>query len=267
MAIVLKVAGVIGLLLLFLYVGMLSLLYAFQDQFVFPAPPDIEIALPEFAEVVTMKAADGVILKHLRLHRSHEAPSVLFFHGNGSSAKYEFQRGLELYRAGFNVLLAEYRGYGGSEGEPSAAALLADGLATFDWYVEQRGQPVFLYAHSLGTGIATHIASQREVAGVALESPYNSLAKLAASKYPIFPVRTLFRHEIASESNVEKARASLLVIHGEKDTIIPPKFGKLLFEASKAEKKLLKVIAGAGHNDLILHGVIDQVVIFFNQEL
>ncbi|MEM9279440.1 MAG: alpha/beta fold hydrolase, partial [Pseudomonadota bacterium] len=202
------------------YIFALTALYFFQDSLLFPAPQVPDKELSSGAEFLGMKTSDGTVLRHVRLRNIDDSPKIIFFHGNGSLALHELQRGYELQRAGFDVLLAEYRGYGGSGGRPTGKLLLSDGLETYDHFIGNNDARVFLYAHSLGTGVATHIASKRNVNGIVLESPYASLAEVAAGRYPVFPVQLLFRHEINSLAAMQNVAAPVLMVHGKRDSVI-----------------------------------------------
>ncbi len=260
-----KIIKNIGVFLLIFYVLVLLLLYVLQGTLLFPAPSQPPVGLPENAEFFDMKTADGARLKHIRIPNQPGAPKVIFFHGNGSLAYYELDRGLELNRNGYDVLLAEYRGYGASTGSPSARKLLDDALETYDWFVEPAEDNVYLYAHSLGTGIATYLAAERNVEAVVLESPYSSTADLAASRYPIFPVRLLFKHDIPSQEHLKKVSVPVLMIHGERDDVIPIAYGRKLFESYQSESKEWLSLADAGHNNLLSFGTVAIASEFFKQ--
>jgi len=238
------------------YFLLLGLLYVLQDSLVFPAPAAVTGALPEDAQYALMQTSDGETLHHVRMEGKEGAPKVLFFHGNGTLAAYELARGRALNGAGFDVLLAEYRGYGASTGKPSADALLRDALETYDWYVGGSVAPVLVYGHSLGTGIAAHIAENREVNSVVLEAPYTALSDVAADRYPLFPVRALFRHEINALKSLKNADVPTLILHGERDGIIPLQFGRDLYGALARDNVSIRQFPDAGHNDLTRHGSI-----------
>lgn len=247
------------------YVVTLAALYFFQTQMLFPAPETARINIPTDAAFFETVNQDGTVLRHVRIRNVDGSPKVIFFHGNGSLAAFEVQRGLELKRAGFDVLLAEYRGYGGSAGTPSGSKLLSDGLETFDQFVGETDVPIFLYAHSLGTGVATHIASRREINAVFLEAPYASLASIAADRFPIFPVKRLFKHGINSAAAAEKINIPVMMVHGEQDRVIPIHHGEELFASLMSSNKIWKAIPQANHNNLLAYGTLNSAAEFFAQ--
>jgi len=225
-------------------------------------PPEVsQEALPAGVIEHQVTTADGEALKVLELKTSNTAPYILFFHGNGSLARYEIGRGQVLREAGYNVLLAEYRGYGGSSGRPSSKAILEDALLLHDWLITQGASSIYVSGHSLGTGPATYIAANREVKALALEAPYSSLADVAADRYPFAPVKLLFKHDINSAENVRLVDEPVLIMHGTRDQVIPIKFGKKLYSSAKSTDKFVE-IESAGHG-LARYGSIDRIVDFF----
>ena len=246
----------------FLIVGVL---YAIQGSLIFPAP-DVRVdSLPSYAEFAEMKTKDGEVLRHVRLRGDEGAPKLMFFHGNGTLAALQLERGLQLQENGFDVLLVEYRGYGGSTGTPSADALLSDSVEIYDWYKEDPSDWIFLYAHSLGTGIASYLSSKRPIQSMALEAPYTSLADVAADKYFLFPARLLIRHEINTAEYLVNNKTPILIIHGMEDFVIPFKFGEGLYKSLDPNHAQIEIIDDAGHNDLTRHGSIDMALGHFSK--
>ena len=252
-------------MLAFVYLAVLAVLYFAQDNLVFPAPGAVVEVLPEDAEYAEMQTDAGAILRHVRLRGDEGAPKLMFFHGNGTVAAYEIERGRVLQENGFDVLLVEYRGYGGSGGAPSAEALLKDSLEVYDWYNEDESDWVFLYGHSLGTGIASYVASERPVRSMVLEAPYPALSDIAASKHPIFPVRTLLKHKIKPAEYLNGNETPILIVHGKRDQVIPLEFGKALYDTLDPSNARMEIIDDAGHNDLTRHGSIDMALGHFSK--
>ncbi|MEL7429681.1 MAG: alpha/beta hydrolase [Pseudomonadota bacterium] len=245
------------------YVLALVLLYLFQDALLFPAPDARSVGLVAGAEEAGQEMSDGTVLRHIRFRNSQNAPRLIYFHGNGDTALYSQGLGRAFHKAGFDVLLAEYRGYGGSTGQPSGKALLEDAVATFDGYVGDDGGEVYVLAHSLGTGVASYLSSQRNLSGLALVSSYSSLAGVAAAHYPVFPVRLLFRNEIRSAEYLKDTATPVLFFHGDSDGVIPLQFGKELFQATGAPSGAWQALPGVGHNDILTATLVGKVARFF----
>ena len=247
------------------YLCVLGLLYFAQDALLFPAPTATQENLPDYAQIAEMRTQDGNTLRHIRLASEEGAPKVMFFHGNGSLAAHELNRGRMLQENGFDVLLVEYRGYGGSTGTPSASAFLKDSLAVYDWYKSEESDWVFLYAHSLGTGIAAYVSANRPIQSMVLEAPYPALSDVAASKYPIFPVHTLFKHEIKTSEYLKDSKTPTLIIHGKQDGVIELEFGQKVFENLNPESTSMEIIEDASHNNLASKGSIDMALGHFSR--
>jgi fermentation-respiration switch protein FrsA (DUF1100 family) len=153
------------------------------------------------------------------------------------------------------VFLLGYRGYSGSDGWPSEEGLYTDARTALD-YLNGQGvsdEQIVLYGESLGSGIATKMASERTVALVVLESPYTSTVDVAALRFPIVPVHWLMVDRYESIARIDKVKAPLLVMHGDADQVIPQTSGRRLFEAANEPKESFWP-QGIGHRDIFDNG-------------
>jgi len=149
-----------------------------------------------------------------------------------------------------SVYAVAYRGYGASDGTPDEAALSADALALFD-HVRSApaNRPVALVGRSLGSGVASYVAAHRPVDRLVLVTPFDSLAALAQSAYPLFPVRWLLHDRYESARHLANYGGPLLIVRAGKDDIVtPPSTDRLL--ASLARQVPVVVLEQAGHNDI-----------------
>jgi pimeloyl-ACP methyl ester carboxylesterase len=154
---------------------------------------------------------------------------------------------------GWSVLLMNYRGYGLSQGAPGQDELYRDALFLYDHFTaraEIDKQRVVLMGRSLGSGVATYVASQRRVAGVILTTPYDSIAAVAQNFYPYVPVRLLLRHPFDALSLAGEIRVPLLALVAERDQVIPPIHAERLIAAWAGPKQRV-VIPGADHDSLV----------------
>jgi len=242
------------------YVLLVGCMYAFQRSLMyFPSadmPEPSATRTPWFREV-RYAAADGVPL--LAWHapaRAADKPTVLLLHGNGGNLSHRAFGATPFHAAGYGVLLAAYRGYGGSPGQPSEAGLLADALGALD-FLGRAGVPaerVVLLGESLGSGVAVALAAERRVAAVLLEAPFTSAGDVAQRAYPFVPARALIRDRFDSAARIARIGVPLLVVHGEADAVVPVDLGRRLF-ALAAEPKRGVFLPGAQHNDLLAHGL------------
>ncbi len=242
-------------------------LWFLQDNLIFPAPETVGIRFPEADfERVTIATSDSETLVAYWHPPQVEEASVIVFHGNGDAAVLQAPKGRALKKAGFGVLLAEYRGYGESSGAPSEEGLRLDALAAFDFVAAKTNGPVGLYAHSLGAAVAVKLAVQRETFAVVLESPFDSLQAVAESRFPWLPVKYLLRHPFRSDEIIAQIRAPILIMHGARDRVIAIAHGRRLAEFAPEDTTFV-VLDEAGHNNLLRFGTTQRAVSFFERAL
>lgn len=253
----------LGLGLLCLYALVAVALFAFQRRILFvPSPHRVipaEVGLPD-AEIVSTETADGLRLEGWWLAPRDGMPVLLYLQGNGGSIAGRADKAMRMRQRGYGVLLAGYRGYGGNPGQPSETGLIVDGTAWLE-HLRAAGVPddrIVLYGESLGTGVATALAGQTNVAAVVLEAPFTSIREIAARRYWFVPVRWLLRDPFDSLARIGDLAAPLLVVHGSDDRLIPVGDGRRLYDAA-SEPKRMAVIEGGGHTDLVELGAMDAV--------
>ena len=178
---------------------------------------------------------------------------LLYCHGNGGNIGDRVPQARALADAGLDVLLFDYRGYGRSSGSPDEPGTYRDGRAALRALLSRpgvdAGRVVYL-GESLGGGVALALALESPPLGLVLESTFTSVREMARLHYPLVP-RALVPDAYPNLARIAGLRAPLLVIHGERDEVVPLAHGQALF-ASAPEPKWLRVVAGAGHNDLAL---------------
>ena len=244
------------------YVALVTLMYLAQRSMLyFPDPRrhvPAAIGLPR-AEEVTLQTADGerILVWHVPAQADH--PVVLYFQGNGGGLNLRADRFRRLTAGGIGLLALNYRGYGGSSGSSSEAGLITDALATYDFAAARYPvERIALWGESLGTGVAVALAAQRPVGRVVLESPYTSIADVAASIYWFVPVRLLIKDPFRSDQRIGKVTAPVLVLHGAHDAVVPIRFGERLYAMIRAPKRFVR-LAEAGHNDHDAFGAVELV--------
>lgn len=191
---------------------------------------------------------------------------IVFFQGNAGHLGYRNYKVRPWLDAGYGVMMVGYRGFG-NPGVPSEEGLYRDARAAIQEIIK-RGIPekgMVFYGESLGTGVATQMATEYDIAGLILESPYTSIPDVGAKRYPLVPVHLLLSDVYDSLSKIGDVRAPLLLLHGEKDQVIPARFGKTLFEAAN-EPKQAEFVPEAGHNDVYTLRV-QQVILNFLSKL
>ncbi len=205
------------------------------------------------AQEVWMDCEDGVRIHGLWWPEPEGAPVILFLHGNAQEVYSWSLMHEELAPLGFRLLLIDYHGYGKSGGEPHEAGLYLDGKASMQW-LHERGvddPDIVVFGKSLGGGVACEIARGRELKALVLESTFTSLKRVARKLFPFLPPGIPLGETYDSIGKLPRIRCPLLVIHGDRDELIPVGEGLDLFEAA-AEPKELYLVQGAGHNDVFM---------------
>ncbi len=207
-------------------------------------------------------APDGTRL-HVREHISDASfPTLLLFHGNGEIASDYDDLAPLLAGLSLNLVVAEFRGYGLSEGEPTASKLASDADMAFGFVLarlkEDGASPrLIVMGRSLGSACALALAASHpgEVDGLVVESGF--AGTLALLRVLGLDARAYGLTEADGFGNLEHVRGyagPTLFIHGARDDLIAPAEAKALFAVSPAAEKTLLLIPGAGHNDLFFVG-------------
>jgi fermentation-respiration switch protein FrsA (DUF1100 family) len=201
------------------------------------------------ASDVWLEAADGVKLHAWWLPAPGSSLATLFLHGNAGNVTHRAGHMRAIAEAGSGVLVLDYRGYGRSAGRPDEAGLYADAEAAYQHLLAAGYTPdrVVLHGESLGTAVAVELSSRRPSAGLILESPFNAAREVARTVLPVLGPMMIRCFD--SRERIKRVHVPLLVIHGERDTIVPQALGRALFELANEPKDFWSV-PGADHNDL-----------------
>ena len=188
-------------------------------------------------------------------------PLILYFHGNGEIVTDYDDIAPEYLRRGMDLLVTDYRGYGLSDGEPTVRSILEDALVLFErikQWLDSQGwaPPLFVMGRSLGSLPAVELsrAHQGELQGLILESASATNFRGLLSQLGLIP----WDHPVWEEGRgffnrekIRQVRLPLLIIHAERDSLIPLQEAHILYREAASEKKRLVVIPQADHNDLM----------------
>lgn len=238
-------AARLALLALVLVYLLLLLATLFADRLIFPAPPTSYAAGSEF---LALRTADDLEIVALHLPNPNAEFTLLYSHGNGEDLGTTRPKLEHLREAGFAVFSYDYRGYGLSEGVPSAEGTYLDIAAAYRYLREELGiEPdrLVLYGRSVGGGPAVELATREPVAGLILESSFTTAFRVV-TRLPLLP-GDRFRN-IAKIGEVD---CPVLIIHGRNDRIVPFSNGPALYRAAPEPKRKYWV-EEAGHNGLWL---------------
>jgi hypothetical protein len=238
-----------------LYGGALAWLWIGQEKLLFVPdvlPADQPLAkAPDIHEVSVEVAGARLSALHLRLP---DPKGVVFFlHGNAGSLANWFVNPDYYRRVNFDLFMLDYRGFGKSTGRiQSEAQLHADVRAAWSTIASRYAdRKVVVYGRSLGTGLAVRLGAEMSATRppdlTVLVSPYRSMVSLATEHFPWVP-QAVVRYPLRTDALIGQVRGPILIVHGERDTLIPPDHSESL-KLLAPQVNLLRV-PGAGHNDL-----------------
>jgi len=247
-----------------LYVTQRSLLYH-PDRTV-PDPADFGV--PEM-QVVRVPTPDGFeLLCWWRAPRDDAQPVIAVFHGNAGHIGSRAHKMRDYLDTGYGVLLMSYRYNAGTGGSPSEANLFDDARAALD-FLNREGiadNRIVPYGESLGTGVAVAMAAERRLGALVLEAPYSSMPDLAQHHYWYAPARWLVRDRFDSMSRIGRVDEPVIVVHGLEDRVVPPQFGRRLYDAAR-EPKEAHFLPDGNHNNLPDLGLARLTIDFLERHL
>ncbi|MGH9339028.1 MAG: alpha/beta hydrolase [Acidobacteriota bacterium] len=257
----LKATLIVFAALVILLIGMKLLVLFMEPRLTFRPTKGLtanpqDLGIP-FLDLRLKPQASGLRPQALKLNAwylTHPSPraEIVFFHGNGGSLSHYLGLLAEMYERRFSVLAFDYRGYGESGGEPSEEGIYEDSRTTVDHFWNElysSGKPVIYWGRSLGGITAACAARHRQPDALVLEATFpdkQSLMRYHALYSILAPFSS---YSLSCKLFLQSVSCPVLVIHGDRDQVVPYALGKELFECLKGEKHFLTV-PGAGHNNL-----------------
>ena len=164
--------------------------------------------------------------------------TILFLHGNAGSLENRIHKINHFKDMNINFLLVAWRGFSGNKGTPTEKGLYEDAESAVRWLKSKgvRENNIIVYGESLGTGVATEIAQNKNFAGIILESPFTSMIDAGKDKYPYLPVRLLLKDRYESNKKIKNINSPILIMHGKVDNIVPFHMGKKMYELANEPK-------------------------------
>ena len=214
---------------------------------IYPAPTaPLDLAgLPTGAVIDTVRTADGLTLKGLEIAPRDGKPTLLMFHGNGSSAATSMRWLAPLLTEGYGLVAAEYREYSGNPGRASEAGLAADADAFFARArVVSGGGKLIVVGHSLGGGVAFGLARRQKLDALVTIGTFTDLRTMAPAA-----ARWMISDRYDNAGAIVTLDEPCYLVHGTADQVVPYAHGQALRAAgSKARKDgALFTVGGAGH--------------------
>lgn len=248
--------GRFGAFACYTYLGVLLVLLALENHFLFPAASREQWFAPPgelHAIDVELLSSDGNTIHAWWTQPDGWTPErgvIHYSHGNGGNLS---GRGLNLVRwrreLDRAVFIYDYPGYGKSSGKPTEAGCYAAGEAAYRYLVEEKkvpAQEVILLGSSLGGAIATELATHHECRALLLCSPFTSFPDMAQKTFPWLPARWLVSNKLDNLAKIDKVGCPVFIVHGTADGLVPFWMGERLFERAKEPKRFLR-LEGYGH--------------------
>lgn len=220
----------------------------------------------ENTEEITLITRDGVKLQAWYNQPDKDKPMTIFLHGNAGNLEDRTDKLQQLIKMGYGFIIPTWRGFGKSEGKPTMNGLMLDAEAAVE-FVRSKGYKLdqtIIIGESLGTGVATEMATRYHFKGLFLITPYTSIAARAAEIYPIILSEDLVKDNFNVIDKVVYIGQPLLIIHGADDEVIPYSHSEAIFAKAKEPKKLV-LYPHVGHNNYDIAESFSQMESFFNR--
>ena len=229
------------LIIFFLYFFVLVFLYFYQRNLLY-LPNENNYSGDKISvdiQKVKIPTSDNIELlgwyheKNLKDHKT-----LVYFHGDAGSLENRIHKLKKIKNMNINFLIIAWRGFSGNNGKPTEEGLYIDGKSAIDWLIKKGvdEKNLILYGESLGTGVATHLAQNKNYAGVILETPFTSMIDTAKKFYPYIPVSLLLKDKFENYKKIKNINSPILVMHGEEDKIVPFFMGKKIYQLANKPK-------------------------------
>jgi len=212
---------------------------------------------------VTFRTEDGLNLNGWFVPGKKSSPddnlhTLLWFHGNAGNINRRLDNIKMLYdRVPANVFIIDYRQYGKSEGKISEQGTYLDAKAALSYLHSRKdinNEKIIFFGRSLGSAVAVDLAVKEECCALILETPFTSIKEMGKELYPFLFISLHFlRTKYDSLSKISKIKVPTLIMHGDKDELVPIEQGKILYDKAN-EPKEFYTIPGAMHNDTHIVG-------------
>jgi fermentation-respiration switch protein FrsA (DUF1100 family) len=250
-----------------IYIGMVLFMYLNQQNLLYH-PEREKYGLAHYkitnAEEITLTSDDGTKLQAWYRKPDHDCDMTVFLHGNAGSLDDRADKLKELADMGYGFIIPAWRGFGESEGSPSMEGIYNDARAAIK-FAESKGyqtEDMVLIGESLGSGIATKMATEFQFKGLFLITPYTSIADRASEMYPFMPVHNLTKDNFSVIDKIATIKQPLLIIHGTNDLVIPHSHSEKIISVAIEPKKLV-LYPDIGHVNYDIKAVFTQMKDFF----
>lgn len=230
-------------------------LYFFQEKLIFrptTLSQDFTFNFSNPFEELFLKAEDGAVINAIHFKTENPKGVILYFHGNAGDLS-RWGKITEFFvEKNYDVFVMDYRTYGKSKGTLSEQALYNDAQMCYNYVLERyAASEITIYGRSLGTGMATYLASNNNPKKLILETPFYSLTDVAKYRFSLFPTKKLLKYDFPSYKYVQDINCPILIFHGTDDGVIPYASSEKLFNSMNQKDKMFFTIENGEHNNLI----------------
>ncbi len=244
-----------ALFVAFIYIFITGMAYLLQEKLLFlptELPQDFEYSFAQPFKEVFLTSEDGAKLNALHFKVDNPKGVILYFHGNAGDLSRWGEIAGDFTQFQYDVFVLDYRTYGKSTGALSEQAFYDDAQLCYQYLQKQYSDDrITLYGRSLGTGVATYLASINKPKQLLLETPYYSILDIAKRRFPILPVRYLLKYKFESYLYLKEVKCPVTIFHGTSDGVVSYDSGVSLSEVLPKNQCQLITIEGGGHNNLI----------------
>lgn len=259
-----------ALLFIALYLCVVAWLYVNQRSLLYFPDKDVkevaEYSLTDTQDIM-IDSMDGTKIQVWYHKPAKNMPVVLYFHGNSYNLGKRAVKFKELIDMGYGFIAPSYRGFGKSDGHPDMQGILSDARASIQ-FLESEGyktEDTILVGESLGSGVATTMATERHFKGLMLITPYTTIIDRAQEIYWYLPVGYLVHDNFSSIDKIGSLDTPVLLVHGTKDEVIPHTHSEKLMALAHEPKKLI-IYEGKGHNNLDDREMFKEMTKYFLDE-
>jgi len=237
-----------------IYLLICAVLFYYQDKLIF-FPMQSQDDLYDSVSQNEISFSHGKELRHgwnVKVNES-ESKTVIYFGGNAQDVVY-----LNFEAESFKIhqlIAVNHPGYGKSTGTPSQISLYDAALQAYDWSIEQyklNPDDIIVMGRSLGSSVATYLAANREIKGLVLITPFDSIENIAASQYKYFPVKYLMKHAFPTVDYISQVQVPTLMLAAENDEIIAHENLQKLKQNANGNNRLIQY-PNVGHNSIQEH--------------
>jgi uncharacterized protein len=237
--------------LIFVSFLLVIIVLFFQDNIILhpvKLPKKYVYKFDEPFEEINFSPDSNIYINGLLFRATNSKGLVFYNHGNADNLQRWGRHATDFTKLGYDVFFYDYRGFGKSSGRFSEHVILKDAVFLFDKLkVEYSGKKVIIYGRSLGTGVATYVAKNRNSDALILETPYYNMAEVGKSWLPFVPFEKFVKYKFPNNEWIKAVDSPITIFHGTSDLVVPYKSGLRL--SKTADCKLI-TIEGGGHKNL-----------------